>query len=148
MKNNFSLKYSVKFYEEFDEIISYIKDELKNVIAANNLMDTVEREINNRFHNPLGYKKYYTNAGNIYYRIYIKNYIVFYTVTDNVMEVRRITYSKRDLEKLMNDEEYEEYIENALDEADREAEDPSTKYYTHEEMMQIAKRIIDDKEKF
>ena len=34
----------------------------------------------------------------------------------------------------MSDAEYSEYIENALDEADREAEDPNTKYYTHEEM--------------
>jgi PHD/YefM family antitoxin component YafN of YafNO toxin-antitoxin module len=33
--------------------------------------------------------------------------------------------------KLMSDAEYSEYIENALDEA---AEDPNTKYYTHEEM--------------
>lgn len=47
--------------------------------------------------------------------------------------------------KLMNDKEYEDYIENALDEADREAEDPNTKYYTHEEMMQMARRIIDGK---
>lgn len=48
--------------------------------------------------------------------------------------------------KLMSDAEYNEYIENALDEADREAEDPNAKYYTHEEMMEMARRIIDDKE--
>ena len=45
--------------------------------------------------------------------------------------------------KLMSDAEYNEYIENALDEADREAEDPNTKYYTHEEMKKMARRIID-----
>ena len=45
--------------------------------------------------------------------------------------------------KLMKDTEYSEYIENELDEADREAEDINTKYYTHEEMKQIARRIID-----
>ena len=33
--------------------------------------------------------------------------------------------------KLMNNKEYEDYIENALDEADREAEDPNTKYYSN-----------------
>ena len=44
---------------------------------------------------------------------------------------------------LMGDKEYEEYIENALDEADREAEDPNTKYYSHEEFKQIARRILD-----
>lgn len=42
----------------------------------------------------------------------------------------------------MNDIEYNEYIENALDEADREAEDPNTRYYTHEEMKEMAKKII------
>ena len=101
MNNNFTLRYSVIFYEDFNKIISYINDELKNKIAANNLINVVEKEINNRLQNPLGYEKYNTKAGNVYYRIYIKNYIVFYTVTDNVMEVRRITYSKRDLEKLI-----------------------------------------------
>lgn len=32
------------------------------------------------------------------------------------------------------------------DEADREAEDPNTKYYTHEEFKQIARGILDGKE--
>ena len=45
--------------------------------------------------------------------------------------------------KLMGNKEYEEYVENALDEADREAEDPNTKYYSHEEFKQIARRILD-----
>ena len=39
---------------------------------------------------------------------------------------------------------YEKYIEDALDEADKEAEDPNTKYYSHEEFKQIARRILDD----
>ena len=47
--------------------------------------------------------------------------------------------------KLMNDIEYNEYNENEIDEADKEAENPNTKYYTHEEMMQMARRIIDGK---
>ena len=46
--------------------------------------------------------------------------------------------------KLMSDIEYEEYIENELDEADREAEDPNTKYYSHEEFKQMARRILDE----
>ena len=44
--------------------------------------------------------------------------------------------------KLMSDAEYNEYIENALDEADREAEDPNTKYYTHEEVLEKIRRKI------
>lgn len=101
MKNSFTLKYSLTFYEDFEKIISYIRDELENYIAANNLIDSVEKEIFNRLQNPLGYEKYITKAGNVYYRIYVKNYMIFYTITNNIMEVRRITYSKRDLKKLI-----------------------------------------------
>lgn len=36
-------------------------------------------------------------------------------------------------------------IERALDEAEKEANDPNTRYYSHEEMMQMAKRILDGK---
>ncbi len=44
--------------------------------------------------------------------------------------------------KLVNDLEYNEYIENALDEADREAEDPNTKYLTHEEVFSSIRRKL------
>lgn len=37
--------------------------------------------------------------------------------------------------KLISDKEYEEYIEKALDEADKVADNPNTKYYTHEEVF-------------
>lgn len=101
MENSFTLKYSLTFYEDFEKIISYIRDDLENYIAANNLIDTVEKEIYNRLLNPLGYEKYITKAGNVYYRIYVKNYIIFYTVTNTVMEIRRITYSKRNVKNLI-----------------------------------------------
>lgn len=41
-----------------------------------------------------------------------------------------------------NSEKYNEYIENALDEADREAEDPNTKYLTHEELFEKLRRKL------
>ena len=47
--------------------------------------------------------------------------------------------------KLMSDAEYNEYIENALDEAEKELDNPNTKYYTHEEMMKMAREVIDGK---
>lgn len=47
--------------------------------------------------------------------------------------------------KLISDLEYNEYIENELDEADKEAEDPNTKYYTHKEMKKMVRSILDGK---
>ena len=44
--------------------------------------------------------------------------------------------------KLMSDLEYNEYVENELDEADKEAENQNTQYYTHDEMKKIARRIL------
>ena len=48
--------------------------------------------------------------------------------------------------KLMSNKEYEDYIENELDEADREAEDPNTKYYSHDEFKKMDRRILDGEE--
>ena len=36
-------------------------------------------------------------------------------------------------------------IDRALEEAEEEANNPNTKYYSHEEMKQMARRIIDGK---
>ena len=44
--------------------------------------------------------------------------------------------------KLMSELEYNEYIENALDEADKEAENPNTKYFTHEEVFGSIRRKL------
>ena len=38
---------------------------------------------------------------NTYYRIYVKNYTIFYTIKDNAMEVRRILSSRRNFDKLI-----------------------------------------------
>ena len=42
------LKVLKTFYNDFERIILYIKYELKNIIASNNLLNKVEKEINNR----------------------------------------------------------------------------------------------------
>lgn len=46
--------------------------------------------------------------------------------------------------KLMSDVEYNEYIENALDEADKEAENPNTKYLTNEEVFEKIRRKLNE----
>ena len=44
--------------------------------------------------------------------------------------------------KLISDLEYDEYVENELDKADKEAENPNTKYYTHEEVFGTIRRKL------
>ncbi len=46
--------------------------------------------------------------------------------------------------KLISDAEYNDYIEKALDEADKEAENPNTKYLTHEEVFGKIRRKLNE----
>ena len=101
MSNKYKLVYSPTFYDDLDAIISYIKYKLKNFIAADNLLKRIEKEIYNRLRCPEGYKKYKTKDNNIYYRIYVNNYIILYTISNYVMTIRKIIYSRRDLTKLL-----------------------------------------------
>ena len=45
--------------------------------------------------------------------------------------------------KLLKDAEYNEYIEKALDQAEKALDNPNTKYLTHEEVFSKARRLID-----
>jgi len=46
--------------------------------------------------------------------------------------------------KLLKDAKYNEYVEKSLDEADKEADDPHTKYLTHEEIFDKLRRTLDE----
>ena len=45
--------------------------------------------------------------------------------------------------KLLKDAEYNEYIEKALDQAEKDLDNPNTKYLTHEEIFSKARRLVD-----
>ena len=47
--------------------------------------------------------------------------------------------------ELLKSADYNEYIENALDEADEEADNPTTKYLTHEEVFGTLRRKLNEK---
>ncbi len=46
--------------------------------------------------------------------------------------------------RLISDLEYNEYVENALDEAEQEANKPNAKYYTHEELISKIRSSLDE----
>lgn len=103
MNKKHEIKYSNLFYRDLSSILNYIKYELENVIAANHLFDEIVNEISNREYNPESYEEYSSTRKrkDTYYRIYVKNYTIFYVVKNNVMEVRRIIYSRRNLKNIM-----------------------------------------------
>ena len=103
MEKKFKIKYLPSFYNDLNEITNYISEELGNSMAAQKLLDEVENEILKRKLCPESTAKYISsnNRKNIYYKINVKNYTIFYIVSDNTMEIRRILYSRRNFKKLI-----------------------------------------------
>lgn len=70
-------------------------------MAAGKLVDDVQESIRNRLPSAEAFEQYHSAKERQYpyYRIYVRNYIIFYVVIDDVMEVRRIVYSRRNISK-------------------------------------------------
>lgn len=89
------------FEDDLNEIVDYIGIRLQNPIAAENFVDAVERAIWDRLSCAEAFEPYPSAKERRYpyYRIQVKNYTIFYVVIGDTMEVRRILYSRRNIEK-------------------------------------------------
>ena len=95
----YKLRFLPLFEDDLNEAVDYIAIRLKSPIAAENLVDAVQVAIRERAACAEAFEQYHSARERQYpyYRIYIKNYIVFYVVIDDVMEVRRFIYNRRNL---------------------------------------------------
>ncbi len=77
--------------------MKYFVNNLKNKIAAENFYNEVIKEIEKRSENPESYEKYMSTRKrkNTYYRIYVKNYTIFYILTNNTSERFAVYLIKR-----------------------------------------------------
>ncbi len=100
-------KYKLSFLPLFEsdliEITDYIANKLNNPEAALRLVDDIEIAINRRLETPLMFAPYLTskNRPYPYYRINIRNFSVFYVVIGDIMEVRRVLYTKSNTANLL-----------------------------------------------
>jgi len=102
------LRYLPLFYEDLEQKVVYIAETLHNEKAANDLLDAVEQAILERLPVAEAFEPYRSvkERRYKYYRIYVKNFIVYYVVIDDegpkkIMEVRRFLYNKQDRETLV-----------------------------------------------
>lgn len=101
----YQLQYLPLFYEDLEEKLFYIANTLNNPHAAKELLDLVEHKILERQPIAEAFERYNSQKERkySYYRIYVKNYVVFYVVkeTDDpyvkVMEVRRFLYGRQNM---------------------------------------------------
>ena len=108
LSKKYRLSYLPLFYEDLDEKVTYIVEKLKNLKAANDLLDKVEAAIMERLPVAESYEPYRSARERryAYYRIYVDNYIIYYVVIDDdpndlVMEVRRFLYNGQKRENLL-----------------------------------------------
>ena len=87
------------FEEKLQETADYIAFHLRNPVAAENFIDAVEAAVYERLKAPEAFEPYRSKKDrkHAYYAIPVKNYLVFYVVIGNVMEVRTLVYSRRNL---------------------------------------------------
>ena len=103
MNKKYTLNYLPQFEHDLAAARDYIAVTLQNPSAALRLIEDTEQAILKRLENPLIFQPYPSTRKrkHPYYRINIRNFAVFYVVIDDVMEVRRFEYSKRNLPKLL-----------------------------------------------
>ncbi|MBO5088306.1 MAG: type II toxin-antitoxin system RelE/ParE family toxin [Lachnospiraceae bacterium] len=102
------IRYLPKFYEDLENVATYIAETLNNPQAANNLLDRVESAILERQPNAESFEPYYSvkERRYPYYRIYVKNYVVYYVVINDeqlgkVMEIRRFLHNRQSREQII-----------------------------------------------
>lgn len=103
MKNEkYKLRYLPLFEQDLIQTISYITNVLKNTDAAEKLVNDVEDAIQERLEYPLAFEPFPSKKRDYpYYRIYIRNYVIYYVVIGDVMEVRRFLYGVRDTNRYL-----------------------------------------------
>ena len=102
-KQSYKLTFLPLFEEDLLKVTDYIANTLQNHSAAHRLVNDIELAIVKRLEMPLSFAPYQSSKirNHPYYRINVRNFSIFYVIIDNTMEVRRILYSKRNIDKLI-----------------------------------------------
>ena len=102
--SKYKLKYLPLAKQDLIEIIEYIQNNLQNPIAAENTLNKIENAILERVECPEDFAIWQSskNRKYPYRRINVGNYSVWYVVIDDVMEIRRILFSRRNEEFLLD----------------------------------------------
>jgi len=99
----YNLRILPLFEDDLNAIIDYLVYNLNNPYAAQTLVDKVEEAIIKRLAFPESFERYRSTKERKYhyYRIYVSNYVIYFVVIDDVMEVRRIIYNKKNIESVI-----------------------------------------------
>ncbi|MCL1787369.1 MAG: type II toxin-antitoxin system RelE/ParE family toxin [Defluviitaleaceae bacterium] len=105
--DEYQVKITLSATLDLQEILRHISTQLLAPLTAEKMLNTFHEAIASLYtmpkRNPFASDKFLANLG---YRIMpVKNYLVFYTVTDwpaQEVNIERILYGKRDWQQLLN----------------------------------------------
>lgn len=99
----YKLRYLPLAQKDLRDIISYIADTLKSPMAAMDLVDELDNSILRLIQFPYCCKVYQpVEPLEAEYRILrVKNYMVFYVVSEQEVEIHRIIYAKTDITNII-----------------------------------------------
>jgi plasmid stabilization system protein ParE len=106
MAKMWKLSYLPLFEQDIADTCEYISTVLQNPHAAQRLVDETEQAILKRLEMPDIFSPYPSLKPHKhkYYRINVRNFSVFYVLIDDVMEVRRFIYGRRDIDAVLGDD--------------------------------------------
>jgi addiction module RelE/StbE family toxin len=97
------IQYLSSFQKDLNAIIEYITYTLEALRAVSNLLDEIEKCIRDLKEFPLGHRLYrpIRPISTEYRVLTVKNYLIFYVVLEEFIEIHRIIYKKRNLSQLI-----------------------------------------------
>ncbi len=96
-------KFTLRYLPKFREIVDYISLRLHNSDSALKLVNKAEQAIMERLTCSLSFEPFHLVKKRTfpYYRIYTENFTVYYVVIEEIMEIRRILYNKRNANQMI-----------------------------------------------
>jgi len=99
----YKIRYLPIAQRDLQDIVLYILKNLKSPKSAIDFIETLDKSILRLKHYPCSCRPYQPQKSleSEYGFLPVKNYLVFYIVTENIIEVHRIFYAKMNLEKII-----------------------------------------------
>ena len=91
----YKIKVTKRFKQDLNAVLYNIAFICMNIDAANKLLDAVEKAIKELSFSAHSYEPYtHPKCKYVYMRIYVRNYVIYYTLSKNVMVLRKFLLGK------------------------------------------------------
>ncbi len=107
----YKIKYLPVALKDLNDIIDYLAITLCNKKAALDFIDALNLSVSRLYSFPYSCRLYQSQSLlNSEYRVLpVENYLVFYVILENVVEIRRIVYARVNLDAMLSIKKEDQY---------------------------------------